>query len=355
MSSTKGKNEKDKNFEIKEQIEYYFSDENLKKDSFFHQKISEDPNGYLDLDFLLKCNKCKNSGWTKDDLKEGIKLSDLIELDKTENKVRRKGNKPLPELVLLAKKRKKEEDKKEDQKEPIILMFTCKEPNDSNWKDVCQAFRDANPGLNISYSRFKNNLGHVAVIPEDDEDDLKFSETFKHNDVEYTVKKCENEDLINFFKDHGKHFEMCTGMKERKNKKDKKKNSKNSKGKNEKEKEKEKKAVYQKNKILLKKEITLGEQTFTDAALIKAEARKIINDTKDYEKLKEKDQKFILDLLKYHHNYEDKCKDLDYVTVGKPENYDSSRCFVIVNKKNEKKDFSVQKCIDNLVAKINEE
>ena len=145
---------------------------------------------------------------------------------------------------------------------------------------------------------------------------------------------------------------MCTGMKERKNKKDKKKNSK---GKKEKDKGKEKKSNYQKNKILLKKEITLGEQTFTDAALIKAEARKIINDTKDYEKLKEKDQKFILDLLKYHHNYEDKCKDLDYVTVGKPENYDSSRCFVIVNKKNEKKDFSVQKCLDNLVEKINAE
>ena len=44
--------------------------------------------------------------YTKDELKEGIKLSDIIELDKTGNKVRRKDNKPLPELVLLAKKRK---------------------------------------------------------------------------------------------------------------------------------------------------------------------------------------------------------------------------------------------------------
>ena len=70
--------------------------------------------------------------------------------------------------------------------------------------------------------------------------------------------------------------------------------------------------------------------------------------------MKEKQQKFILDLLKYHQHYEEKCKDLNYITVGKPENYDSSRCFIAVNKKNEKNDFSVQKCIDNLVKTINE-
>ena len=49
-------------------------------------------------------------------------------------------------------------------------MFTCKESNNSNWKDVCQAFKDGNSDLNIIYSRFKNNLGHIAVIPEDDDE-----------------------------------------------------------------------------------------------------------------------------------------------------------------------------------------
>ena len=129
MSASKSKKEKDKNFEIKEQIEYYLSDENLKKDSFFHQKISEDPNGYIELDFILKCNKCKKAGWTKDEIKEALKLSDKLEI--TGDKVRRKNNKTLPELVLLSKKRKKEDEKIEE-REPIILMFTCKESNKSN-------------------------------------------------------------------------------------------------------------------------------------------------------------------------------------------------------------------------------
>ena len=105
---------------------------------------------------------------------------------------------------------------------------------------------------------------------------------------------------------------------------------------------------------MLKSEVILGDEKFSDISVIKAKARKIITDTKDGEKLKEKQQNFILDLLKYHQHYEEKCKDLDYITVGKPENYDSSRCFIAVNKKNEKNDFSVQKCIDNLVKTINE-
>ena len=364
MSASKKKIGKNKIEEIKEQMEYYMSDENLKRDSFFHQKISEDSNGYLDLDYLLKCNKCKKAGWAKEDLKEAIKISDKLELDKSENKVRRKGNKSLPELVLLSQKRKKEEEEdengddeeeKEEKKEfreAVILMFTCKEPNSSNWKDVCKAFKDENSELNIIYSRFKDTLGHIAAIPKDDDDEITFKDKFKYNDVEFTVKKCENEDLINFFKEHGEHYKMCVQMHERKSKKGKKKNQ--SKGKKNKNK-KPKKENNNNMNTELKKEVTLGDQKYQDAALIKAETRRIINDTKDNEKLNDKDRKFILDLLKYHHNYEEKCKDLDYITVGKPENYDSSRCFIIVNKKNEKKDFSAQKCISNLIKKINEE
>ena len=358
MSASKSKNEKDKNFEIKEQIEYYLSDENLKKDSFFHQKISEEPNGYLSLDFLLKCNKCKKAGWTKDELKEALKTSDKLELDKTESKVRRKDNKPLPDLILLSQKRNKDEDgKEEEKKEPVILMFTCKEPNNSNWKDVCEAFKKENSELNISYMRFRNNSGHIAVIPDNDDEEIKFKDKFEYDKVEYKVQKCENEDLINFYKEHGDHYKMCVEMNERKNKKGGKKGKKGKKDKDEsKEKDnKNKKAKTDINKIQLKSEVTLGEQKYKDVSLIKAETRKIINDTKDNEKIKDKDQKFILDLLKYHHNYEEKTKDLDYITVGKPENYDSSRCFIIVDKKNNKKDFSAQKCIENLVKKINEE
>ena len=100
---SKQSNSESKLHDIQVQMEYYLSDENLKKDGFFHEKISTDPNGYVDLSFFLKCNKIINAGWSKADLIEGIKQSSAIELDSTSERVRRKDNKPLPELTLLSK------------------------------------------------------------------------------------------------------------------------------------------------------------------------------------------------------------------------------------------------------------
>ena len=225
-------NKEEKKVQIKEQIEYYLSDKNLQNDSFFHNKISEDPNGYLDLDLLLKCNKIKNAGWTIDEIKEGIKLSEEIELDKEEKKVRRKDNKALPELVLLNKKRKKEkkneEEKGEEEKEPVVLMFTCKEPNESKWKDVCKSFQDENEELDVIYKRFKDTTGHIVIRPKD-ENEIKFKDKFKCDDIEYEVKKCEGDDLINFYKDYGEHYQMCIKNKDKKNKNKKYKNKKSKK------------------------------------------------------------------------------------------------------------------------------
>jgi hypothetical protein len=227
--SEKSDNKEDKKVVIKEQIEYYLSDKNLEHDSFFHQKISENSNGYLDLELLLKCNKIKNAGWTLDEIKEGIKLSNNIELDKDEKKVRRKDNKPLPELVLLAKKRKKEKKEEKEEKEPIVLIFNCKEPNESKWKDVCNKFQEENKELDIIYKRFKDTTGHIVVRPNENKEEIKFKDKFICDDIEYEVKKCEGDDLINFFKDHGEHYQMC--IKSKKNKNNKGKKSKNKKAK----------------------------------------------------------------------------------------------------------------------------
>lgn len=336
---------KEKKLKIKEQIEYYLGDDNLKKDSFFHQRISADPNGYLELDCLLKCNKIKQSGWTKEDLIEGIKLSDELELNKEENKVRRKNNKPLPELSYLSKKRKKndeEEGKKketfneEELKDPVILKINCKEATTVSWKDINDEFKKANPELKVVYGRFKEKEGHFAIILKPNEE-LKFNDKFVIQKSEFQVIKCEGEDLVNFWKDHGSHYEFC--LKDKRNKKNKKEKGK---GKN------KSKSTYLENPV------TLGGQKYTDITLVKAEARKILNNCKDGEPLKDKDKDFMLDLLKYHHNYEEKSKDLDFITVGKPEEYKYSRCFIITNKNKTKTDFSFQKCIDNLYDKCSE-
>ena len=110
---------------IKNQIEYYFSDKNLSKDEFFHKLIKNSENGFVDINIFLKCNAIKKNNYTKNDIIEAIKLSNELELDETLTKIKRKNN-ILPELELLLRKKKKKEkieekkDKKKEEKKEII-------------------------------------------------------------------------------------------------------------------------------------------------------------------------------------------------------------------------------------------
>ena len=331
--------------EIKEQIEYYLSEENLEKDYFFNDKISLDPESYLDLKFLLKCNKIKKKGWTKEDLKKGIELSTILELDPKGEKVRRKDQK-LPELLLLQKKRKKdskkeshkkEEEKEEEKekKEPFILKLTCKEKSSASWKKIFDEFKSINPELDVEYGRFKDNEGHIGIILKDKQDleNLKWVKKFKVDEIEFNAEKCEGEDLINFWKDHGSHYEYCMKLREKHNK------------------AKEEKS--KKNKKYFTRPIKLGKKEFTNIDLVKSHTKKLLNKYKDDEKLEGEDKEFIVDLLKYHHNYKEKAKDMDYITVGENQEHKHSRCFFIVDKNKNKKDFSSKKCIENILEKLN--
>lgn len=334
---SKQSNSESKLHDIQVQMEYYLSDENLKKDGFFHEKISTDPNGYVDLSFFLKCNKIINAGWSKADLIEGIKQSSAIELDSTSERVRRKDNKPLPELTLLSKKRKKEdeEEKEEEEKQtvdPVILEVSTESECNSKWKNILQEFKDQNPTLDVTYGRFKGKEGHFAVLVKPG-DELQFKDSFELDGFTFKVAKCQGDKLIDFWKDHGSHYEMCTK---------KSKETKNGKGK------KKKKSTF------LETPVVLGGDRYTDITLVRAQARKIMTNTADDTKLEGKDKDFILDCLKFHHNYDEKIKDMDYITTGKPDKFSFSRCFFIVKKGGEKVDFSIQKCVDAIEHKQNE-
>ena len=80
--------DKEKQKEIRTQIEYYLSDMNLETDEFFHKIISNEKDGYLDLEYIMQCNKVKKSGWDKNMIIDSIKDSELIELN--EQKIKKK-------------------------------------------------------------------------------------------------------------------------------------------------------------------------------------------------------------------------------------------------------------------------
>ena len=342
--------------EIKTQIEYYLGDENLKKDSFFHNLIISDANGYLDLDYIMKCKKIKEKGWTKDDIRKGIELSNFVELDKTKEKVRRKNNLKLPELSLLNQKRKKEnkiEDKNEnetkkkkkeeepkifDKSNKTILQIISEEDTSAIlWKDIFTEFKKLNPDLNVDYGRFKDNKGHIGIILKEGQNlnNINLSKKFEIEGKKFKVKICVGEDLDNFWKEHGSHYEYCINQRE-----------------------KHKKTIEYKNqnkKKYLDEKISLGGKKFGNIDLVKIETKNILNKYKDGEKIENEDKDFIMDLLKYHHNYEEKIKNMDYICVDRNEKFKYSRCFFVIDKNGNKTDFSSKKCIENITNKLNED
>ena len=316
---------------LKSQVEYYLSDENLKRDKFFHEKISGDLEGYLDVDLIMMCNKIKQLNATKEEIISAIKLSKELEL--SGERVRRADSKPLPELKFLSKKTKrKEEDgeKEEENFDPVILEISGDKEPDFKWKSIQDKYRELNPNLKIAYLRFNNLKGHIGAFNTQPE--LHFVENFEIEGVKFSVKRCEGDELINFWKEHGSHFEMCIGR----NKRSDRKGGRNDRG-------KEKRDIN-----YLKNAVTLGNESFTDVTKIRARARQILASTKDGDKISSPDHEFLLDIVKCHRNFEEKAKDLSYFTSGQPKEHDYSRCFFIVKNDTSKEDFSVHKCIERI-------
>ena len=108
-----------------------------------------------------------------------------------------------------------------------------------------------------------------------------------------------------------------------------------------------------KKKKYLDEKISLGKKEYCNMDEVKIETKKILNKYKDGEKLEDDDKDFVLDLLKYHHNYDEKIKDMDYITVDSSEKYKFTRCFYIVDKNGNKTDFSSKKCIENIMDDLN--
>jgi hypothetical protein len=79
---------------LKKQVEYYLSDSNLKHDKFFHDKISSNEEGWLDLTNILACNKVKKFNTDAETIVESLKASSELEANEAGDAIRRKS--PLP-------------------------------------------------------------------------------------------------------------------------------------------------------------------------------------------------------------------------------------------------------------------
>ncbi len=50
----------EKQAQLKKQVEYYLSDNNLKGDKFFHRELLKQADGFMDINLIMKCRNVKN-------------------------------------------------------------------------------------------------------------------------------------------------------------------------------------------------------------------------------------------------------------------------------------------------------
>lgn len=231
---------------IRKQLEYYLSNKNLERDQFFFEMLKQNKEGYLDLTTFLNCNNIKKQETTIEDLIEAIKQSEKLELNSEENQVRRKNNEALP--VFLGKKTEKDKDEEKKTKhlehpdekirinhmleysDPIIIFLSSDKDQVLKWKDLSKKLNEIYPDYEVVYIRFGYQKGQAAVFSKFKEiegdskenNDLKLKEEkpyskakpitehkFQIEGINVESRLATEEELNEFWRDHGSHYEFC--------------------------------------------------------------------------------------------------------------------------------------------------
>jgi len=90
---------------------------------------------------------------------------------------------------------------------------------------------------------------------------------------------------------------------------------------------------------------------YSNITQLKTVFKNIITRTINGDRIKEPYNNMLKEILKHHANGDKKVENMDYFTVSEHPNHPDSRCFFVVKKDGTKEDFSVIKCIENLVNK----
>lgn len=262
---------------IQKQIEYYLSDKNLQHDPYFFEKLKLE--SFVPVESILSCNNIKKLEATKEDVVKALENSDLLEMTNENKGIKRKSNE-LPNF--LGKKKgieadtlkeyKKLENMNLDEKvnylmeviDPIIIYISSDKDQAVKWRDVLRKVTESYTNLECVYIRFSHQKGHAAMFPKLssemfknkeinkeeknleklveetskylEEVKLKASELrekilkeltpkkFEIDGINFESKLADEDQLNDFWFNHGSHLDFCLSTKNSKN--DKKRNPK---------------------------------------------------------------------------------------------------------------------------------
>ena len=305
---------------IRRQVEYYFSDTNLKKDKFFHDLISKNEGGYLAIEVLLKCNKLKAMTQNQEEVANAVALSGEVELNTERTAVRRVGNRALPTLDS-AKKTTGAAPTAKVVVSPLILKVTLPEESKHTWKEIRDTFRSKFSEQELWYVRLHETEGHVGIpsnIPAEVLETL-LTEGLDLAGQTATFQRIEGDELLQFWKDHGSHYDMCNQQ-----------------------------AKGRKDKKPSKSQLKFGGKIFPSSAKVKTYIKSLLSATKEGATVDPQYHNFLLDVLRLHPEFEGKSRDLKHFAVGRHPEHPESKCFFIVRADGSQEDFSISKCVSGI-------
>jgi len=304
---------------IRKQVEYYLSDENLRYDKFFHEKISGDPEHWLDMGLILGCKKMKDMRATAEEICAALKGSP-VEVRESPCAVRRPQNKELPPLESRPQTFKKKVHAHDG---GVVLKFG-KIPEEQSWMQVKEKLREKLPEkVQIWYASHVSEKQECVVTCSPFEGDIPFFEELKL-EVGGATLACE----VCF----GEVLQACLKMM-----------PKNIREKREKE---ARKRAKDRNRP-----IVVGSQRFMNFGALRGRVKEILNSRSDGEQLKPEgaDFKLMKALLGFHPKGEEKGKGCVGMKVDKsPQN--ENRCFYMIKEDGSTEDFSAKKCLETIEA-----
>eukprot|EP00743_Colponemidia_sp_Colp-15_P001058 GILK01001168.1.p1 GENE.GILK01001168.1~~GILK01001168.1.p1 ORF type:complete len:352 (+),score=91.58 GILK01001168.1:53-1108(+) len=341
---------------IAKQVEYYFSDANLKQDKFFQDKMRADPEHYLPVEVLLKCNKLKNLTSDPSEVLEAIKDNAELEPRADGTGIRRKA--PLPDLQERPAKRArtersaptKQEDGAEEQEPAEDAAPVADVPIDQVVVFSIEGIAGRNLRFAAVKEAFKAAMGEAAFVFVDHHDNKVHAEVYGVPDIHTLANKlaADKEFLI-------AHDSVTLGLvegeaKEAVHKRVQQHQRTMTHGRgnvrdNKKRKMNDKKGRSSKGKAA---PLNVGGQQFNSNEAVKLHLQKVLRECPDGKLLEGKNHSVLLEVLKHHERADEKTKDMKGFTAGPNPNFPETRCFFVVHNDDSKTDFSYVKCVERL-------
>jgi hypothetical protein len=338
--------------QILKQVEYYLSDVNLKRDSFFQKEMSKD-DGFISVAVLLKCNKLKNLTTDGAQVMEALKASEVLVVSDCATKVKRKTAPPQldADVAKRAQQREKraaaQEDTSEDMQKAIeekaakacqerIVYKVCGVPEGVTWAEIKDAMKEHTNATGKIFIQHEDGAteAHVSAFSEGNAE--KFAEAadkgdaLKVKDSVVTMTQIKDADAQKAYwmAEFTKHPPKDVTTQNKKRRRD----GKGGKTKGE--------------------PIVIGGVDFTSREEAKSKAMEIAKRNPDsaFEVLSGADKEFAAAILEFHPKAAEKKKGMKDIGVGVNPEFPSTRCFFVVQEGDNKVDFSYVKCIDMVPA-----